>query len=116
MRTDSNNLFCDSGKHAAANAACCTPGASARLLAPASVMALARGWGSVLAIARTFNLLAAALGLLAVKPMGAKHFAAIRAETENPLPARGRGAAGGRIERGIFAGNFRAEIPHGQGA
>jgi hypothetical protein len=33
----------------------------------------------VFAIAITFNLVAAALGLLIVKPMRARHFAAIRA-------------------------------------
>jgi OFA family oxalate/formate antiporter-like MFS transporter len=68
-------------KYAAANAGMLytAKGAGALLVAPASAIALARGWHSVFLLAMTFNLLAAALALFVVKPMRARHFAALHA-------------------------------------
>jgi OFA family oxalate/formate antiporter-like MFS transporter len=81
-------IQCDTfgGRYAAANAGMLytAKGAGSLLVAPATAIALARGWNTVFAIAMSCNLVAAALGLFVVKPMRAKHFAAIRAETENP--------------------------------
>jgi MFS transporter, OFA family, oxalate/formate antiporter len=67
-------------KFAAANAGMLytAKGAGSLLVAPATALALARGWHSVFTIAMIFNLLAAALALLVVKPLRARHFEAIR--------------------------------------
>jgi OFA family oxalate/formate antiporter-like MFS transporter len=89
-------IQCDTfgGRYATANAGMLytAKGAGALLVAPATALALARGWDSVFAIAMSCNLVAAALGLFVVKPMRAKHFAAVRAETENPAAGLARAA------------------------
>jgi OFA family oxalate/formate antiporter-like MFS transporter len=73
------------GKFAAANAGMLytAKGAGALLVPVATAIAVTRGWGSFFALAITCNLVAAALGLFVLKPMRAKHFAAIRAESAN---------------------------------
>jgi OFA family oxalate/formate antiporter-like MFS transporter len=95
-------IQCDTfgGRYATANAGLLytAKGAGSLLVAPAAAIGLARGWHSVFAIAMSFNLVAAALGLFVVKPMRAKHFAAVRAETENPAAVLDRGALQGAVE------------------
>ena len=70
-------------KFAAANAGMLyTAKGAASLLVPfATKLGVTHGWNTVFAIAMTFNLIAAALGLFVLKPMRARHFAAVRAET-----------------------------------
>ena len=79
------------GKYAAANAGMLytAKGAGALLVPFATAMAARNGWHSVFNLAMTFNLIAAALGLFVLKPMRAKHFAAVRAEAGNPAPGGG---------------------------
>jgi MFS transporter, OFA family, oxalate/formate antiporter len=55
-------------------------GMGALLVPYAAAMAASMGWHVVFMIAMGFNLVAAALGLFVLKPMRARHFAAIRAE------------------------------------
>ncbi|HEV3424010.1 MAG TPA: oxalate/formate MFS antiporter [Paraburkholderia sp.] len=64
-------------KFAAANAGMLytAKGAGALLVPIAAVIAKSRGWGSVFAIAMTFNLIAAFLALVVLKPMRVRHFA-----------------------------------------
>jgi OFA family oxalate/formate antiporter-like MFS transporter len=73
------------GRYAAANAGMLytAKGAGALLVSFATALAVARGWGSVFLIAMTFNIIAALLGLFVLKPMRARHFAAIRAEQQS---------------------------------
>jgi OFA family oxalate/formate antiporter-like MFS transporter len=68
-------------RYAAANAGMLytAKGVGALLVPVATAIAASGQWSTVFAIAITFNLVAAALGLLIVKPMRARHFAAIRA-------------------------------------
>jgi MFS transporter, OFA family, oxalate/formate antiporter len=68
-------------KFAAANAGMLyTAKGAASLLVPfATKLGVSHGWNTVFAIAMTFNLIAAALGLFVLKPMRARHFAAVRA-------------------------------------
>jgi OFA family oxalate/formate antiporter-like MFS transporter len=65
-------------KFAAANAGLLytAKGAGALLVPVAAVIAKSRGWGSVFTIAMTFNLIAAFLALVVLKPMRVRHFAA----------------------------------------
>jgi OFA family oxalate/formate antiporter-like MFS transporter len=76
-------------KFAAANAGLLytAKGAGALLVPIATVIAKSRGWGSVFVIAMSFNLVAALLALVVLKPMRLKHFAAIR--EAYPAPADG---------------------------
>ncbi len=64
-------------KFAAANAGMLytAKGAGALLVPIAAVIAKSRGWGSVFTIAMTFNLIAAFLALVVLKPMRVRHFA-----------------------------------------
>jgi len=68
-------------KFAAANAGMLyTAKGAASLLVPfATKLGVTHGWNTVFAIAMTFNLIAAGLGLFVLKPMRARHFAAVRA-------------------------------------
>jgi MFS transporter, OFA family, oxalate/formate antiporter len=73
-------------KYAAANAGMLytAKGAASLLAVPAATaLAAARGWNTVFVLAMICNVIAAALGLFVLKPMRAKHFAAIRAESAN---------------------------------
>ena len=54
-------------------------GAGALLVPIAAVIAKSRGWGTVFTIAMTFNLIAAFLALVVLKPMRARHFAVANA-------------------------------------
>src|SRR5882757_7207453 len=54
-------------------------GAGALLVPVAAIIAKANGWDSVFMIAMGFNLLAAVLALLVLKPLRARHFAVSRA-------------------------------------
>ena len=65
-------------------------GMGALLVPYAAAIAGTMGWHTVFLIAMGFNLLAAALGLLVLKPMRVRHFAATRAEVANQAPAGGR--------------------------
>jgi MFS transporter, OFA family, oxalate/formate antiporter len=68
-------------RYAAANAGMLytAKGAGALLVPAAAAIARAQGWDTVFMIAMGFNLLAALLALVALKPMRARHFAATRA-------------------------------------
>jgi OFA family oxalate/formate antiporter-like MFS transporter len=68
-------------KFAAANAGLLytAKGAGALLVPIAAVIAKSRGWGTVFTIAMTFNLIAAFLALVVLKPMRARHFAVANA-------------------------------------
>jgi MFS transporter, OFA family, oxalate/formate antiporter len=79
-------------RYAAANAGMLyTAKGMASLLVPlAAALAAAKGWHTVFMLAMSFNLLAAALGLLVLKPMRIRHFAATRAEVENSAAAGSR--------------------------
>jgi MFS transporter, OFA family, oxalate/formate antiporter len=76
-------------KYAAANAGMLyTAKGSGALLVPlAAATAASMGWHVVFLIAMSFNLIAAALGLLVLKPMRIKHFAATRAEVASQAAA-----------------------------
>jgi OFA family oxalate/formate antiporter-like MFS transporter len=67
-------------KYAASNAGMLyTAKGSGALLVPiAAAIAKANGWGSVFMIAMCFNLLAAVLALLVLKPLRARHFASAK--------------------------------------
>lgn len=75
-------------KYAAANAGMLyTAKGSGALLVPfAAAIAKANGWDSVFMIAMSFNLLAAVLALLVLRPLRARHFATSKA-TFAPPPA-----------------------------
>jgi OFA family oxalate/formate antiporter-like MFS transporter len=64
-------------KYAAANAGMLytAKGAGALLVPIAAVIAKAHGWGAVFTIAMCFNITAAILALVVLKPMRARHFA-----------------------------------------
>jgi OFA family oxalate/formate antiporter-like MFS transporter len=76
-------------KYAAANAGMLytAKGAGALLVPIAAALAKSRGWGPVFTIGMSFNLVAAFLALVVLKPMRARHFAAGRAA--EPVPASG---------------------------
>jgi OFA family oxalate/formate antiporter-like MFS transporter len=59
-------------------------GSGALLVPVAAAIAKANGWGTVFMIAMCFNLLAAALALLVLKPLRARHFATSRANYSAP--------------------------------
>ena len=93
-------------KYAAANAGMLytAKGAGALTVSFAAALAAARGWSTVFVIAMCCNLLAALLGLVVLKPMRVRHFAASRvkyAADETPdtaaLAATPAGLGGGRI-------------------
>jgi MFS transporter, OFA family, oxalate/formate antiporter len=67
-------------KYAAANAGMLytAKGAGALLVPFAAGLAVTQGWNTVFVIAMSFNLLAAAIGLVILKPMRARHFIASR--------------------------------------
>jgi MFS transporter, OFA family, oxalate/formate antiporter len=73
-------------KYAASNAGMLytAKGSGALLVPVAAAIAKANGWGSVFMIAMCFNLLAAALALLVLKPLRARHFAISRATYSAP--------------------------------
>jgi MFS transporter, OFA family, oxalate/formate antiporter len=68
-------------RYAAANAGMLytAKGAGSLLVPIAAAIAKANGWGTVFVIAMSFNLLAAVLALVVLKPMRARHFAAAAA-------------------------------------
>jgi OFA family oxalate/formate antiporter-like MFS transporter len=76
-------------KYAAANAGMLytAKGAGALLVPLAAAFAKSRGWGAVFTIGMTFNLIAALLALVVLKPMRARHFAVGRAA--EPAPSSG---------------------------
>jgi OFA family oxalate/formate antiporter-like MFS transporter len=93
-------------KYAAANAGMLytAKGAGALTVSFAAALAAAKGWSTVFTIAMCCNLLAALLGLVVLKPMRVRHFAASRVkyaadETPDaaPLRATPAGLGGGRI-------------------
>jgi len=69
-------------QYAAANAGMLytAKGMGALLVPYAAALAASMSWHVVFTIAMSFNLVAAALGLFVLKPMRARHFAAVRAE------------------------------------
>ncbi|MBS0374065.1 MAG: oxalate/formate MFS antiporter [Proteobacteria bacterium] len=69
-------------KFAAANAGMLytAKGMGAVLVGPATALAAASGWHTVFMIGVCFNLVAAGLGILVLKPMRARHFTQIRDE------------------------------------
>jgi len=73
-------------KYAASNAGMLytAKGSGALLVPVAAAIAKANGWGTVFMIAMCFNLLAAALALLVLKPLRARHFATSRANYSAP--------------------------------
>jgi OFA family oxalate/formate antiporter-like MFS transporter len=73
-------------KYAAANAGMLytAKGAGALLVPVAAAIAKAKGWGSVFMIAMSFNLVAAFLALVVLKPMRARHFATSKAALATP--------------------------------
>jgi OFA family oxalate/formate antiporter-like MFS transporter len=79
------------GRYAAANAGMLytAKGMGALLVPLAAAIAASMGWHVVFMIAMGFNLLAAALGLLVLKPMRVRHFEATRAEVERQTAAGG---------------------------
>jgi OFA family oxalate/formate antiporter-like MFS transporter len=76
-------------KYAAANAGMLytAKGSGALLVPVAAYIAKSSGWDSVFMIAMGFNLLAAFLALVVLKPMRARHFAISRATYATPAPA-----------------------------
>jgi len=87
-------------KFAAANAGMLytAKGAGALLVPFAAAMSVKQGWNSVFITAMCFNLLAAFLGLVVLKPMRARHFAASRAKyghEEAPAASAAPAASGG---------------------
>jgi MFS transporter, OFA family, oxalate/formate antiporter len=68
-------------KYAAANAGMLytAKGAGSLLVPVAAAIAKAQGWDTVFIIAMSFNLVAALLALVVLKPLRARHFAAVRA-------------------------------------
>jgi len=82
-------------KFAAANAGMLytAKGAGSLLVPLATKIGITHGWNTVFAIAMTFNLIAAALGLFVLKPMRARHFDAVRAQgAAAPIGAAPRAA------------------------
>jgi OFA family oxalate/formate antiporter-like MFS transporter len=73
-------------KYAASNAGMLytAKGSGALLVPVAAAIAKANGWGTVFMIAMCFNLLAAALALLVLKPLRVRHFATSRANYSAP--------------------------------
>ena len=78
-------------KFAAANAGMLytAKGAGALLVPVATAIAKAQGWNSVFMIAMGFNLLAALLALVVLKPMRARHFASVHASESDPSTVTG---------------------------
>jgi OFA family oxalate/formate antiporter-like MFS transporter len=76
-------------RYAAANAGMLytAKGAGALLVPVAAAIAKANGWETVFVIAMSFNLLAALLALVVLKPMRARHFAAAAAAAAEPEPS-----------------------------
>jgi OFA family oxalate/formate antiporter-like MFS transporter len=75
-------------KYAASNAGMLytAKGVGALCVGPAAAIAKAHGWGSVFAIAMTFNVLAALLALFVLKPMRVRHFAKSRSDFPDAFP------------------------------
>jgi MFS transporter, OFA family, oxalate/formate antiporter len=73
-------------------------GAGSLVVPFAVALATSRGWNAVFAIGMIFNLLAAAIGLFVLKPMRAKHFAAVRAEIGSAPGGAPVTADGGRMQ------------------
>ncbi|HEY1725502.1 MAG TPA: oxalate/formate MFS antiporter [Steroidobacteraceae bacterium] len=71
-------------QYAAANAGLLytAKGAGALLVAPATALALSMGWHTVFMIAMSFNIVAALIGLIVLKPMRARHLADTRAHID----------------------------------
>jgi OFA family oxalate/formate antiporter-like MFS transporter len=69
-------------------------GTGALLVPIAAGTAASMGWHVVFVIATTFNVVAAALALLAFKPLRVRHFAAVRAELETQSTGHSGAATG----------------------
>ncbi|HUI60329.1 MAG TPA: oxalate/formate MFS antiporter [Steroidobacteraceae bacterium] len=82
-------------RYAAANAGMLytAKGAGALLVPLAASIAKARGWGAVFALAMSFNLCAALLALLVLKPLRARHFATL--QPADPATGMAGGPVGG---------------------
>ncbi|MBS0420158.1 MAG: oxalate/formate MFS antiporter [Proteobacteria bacterium] len=78
-------------KYAASNAGMLytAKGSGALLVPVAAALAKTNGWNTVFMIAMSFNLLAAVLALLVLKPLRARHFAASKASFAPGAPAVG---------------------------
>jgi OFA family oxalate/formate antiporter-like MFS transporter len=76
-------------KFAASNAGMLyTAKGTASLLVPIAVwLAAAYGWRAIFIVAMSFNIIAALLAILVLKPMRARHFARGRAQAEH-VPSR----------------------------
>jgi MFS transporter, OFA family, oxalate/formate antiporter len=86
-------------RYAAANAGMLytAKGAGSLLVPVAAAIAKAEGWGTVFTIALIFNVIAAALALVVLKPMRQRHFAAIRAPDPVEQTATGTGVSRTRL-------------------
>jgi OFA family oxalate/formate antiporter-like MFS transporter len=83
------------GKYAAANAGMLytAKGAGSLLVPFAAALAIKQGWSTVFMIAMSFNVLAAFIGLVILKPMRVRHFAASRIKYAQDEEAGGAGIA-----------------------
>ena len=88
-------------RYAAANAGMLytAKGAGSLLVPIATAIAKAEGWSTVFSIALTFNVIAAILALVVLKPMRQRHFAAIRAAAPVEPAATGPGVSRTRLTR-----------------
>ena len=79
-------------RYAAANAGMLytAKGAGALVVSFATALAATRGWSTVFTMAMTGNVIAALLGLFVLKPMRARHFEAIRAESPQTVGGAAR--------------------------
>jgi len=86
-------------RYAAANAGMLytAKGAGSLLVPIATAIAKAEGWSTVFDIALTFNIIAAVLALVVLKPMRQRHFAAIRAADPVEQTATGPGVSRTRL-------------------
>jgi MFS transporter, OFA family, oxalate/formate antiporter len=86
-------------RYAAANAGMLytAKGAGSLLVPVATAIAKAEGWSTVFSIALTFNVIAAILALVVLKPMRQRHFAAIRAADPVEQVVTGTGVSRTRL-------------------
>jgi MFS transporter, OFA family, oxalate/formate antiporter len=87
-------------RYAAANAGMLytAKGAGSLLVPIATAIAKAEGWSTVFSIALAFNVIAAILALVVLKPMRQRHFAAIRtADPVEPAATTGTGVSRTRL-------------------
>ncbi|HEY6926695.1 MAG TPA: oxalate/formate MFS antiporter [Steroidobacteraceae bacterium] len=86
-------------RYAAANAGMLytAKGAGSLLVPVFTLIAKAQGWSTVFSIALTFNVIAAILALVVLKPMRQRHFASIRAADPVEPAATGTGVSRTRL-------------------